>query len=317
MRLNALCLRRVGAVALVVLLASCAVFAQSGVATADLSGSVTDPQGAVVPGATVTLRNVKTNIERTVTTNSEGRYTFSAVQPADYDLTITAANFKKQQSTGINLTVGQSAELDLQLEVALGGSDMEVTIVAGADLIETQRTSVASTVNRTAIENLPINGRNFLNFTLTSSTVVRDNSPSIGPAPTAGLNAGGQRARSNNVSVDGADNNDNSINGVRGTVSQEAVQEFQLITNSYAPEFGRASGAVVNIITKSGTNDYHGNIFGFLRHRSFQARNAFSISDSPAYTRAQYGATLGGPIQKDKTFFFFAFEQTRRQETAF
>lgn len=317
MRLTALYLRRVLAATWIVLLTSTLAFGQSGVASADLSGVVTDPQGAVVPSASVTLRNVNTNIERTVTTNSEGRYTFSAVPPADYELSVTAQGFKKLQTSGLTLTVGQSAELDLSLEVALSGGDNEVTIVAGAELIETTRTSVATTIDRNRIENLPINGRNFLNFTLTSSTIVRDNSPSIGPAPTAGLNAGGQRARSNNVSIDGADNNDNSVNGVRGTVSQEAVQEFQLITNSYAPEFGRASGAVVNIITKSGSNDFHGNVFGFLRHRSFQARNAFSISDDPSFTRGQYGGTLGGPIVKDKTFFFAAFEQTRRQETAF
>lgn len=318
MRLTAFCLlRRSFAAAGLLLLASCLAFAQSGVASADLTGVVTDPQGGVVPGATVTLRNVDTNIERTVTTNAEGRYILSGVPPANYELTIVAQGFKKLQSTGLQLTVGQAAELDLSLEVAIGGSDTEVTIVAGTELIETTRTSVATTIDRNEIENLPINGRSFLNFTLTSSTIVRDNSPSIGPAPTAGLNAGGQRARSNNVSIDGADNNDNSVNGVRGAVSQEAVQEFQLITNSYAPEFGRASGAVVNIITKSGSNDFHGNVFGFLRHRSFQARNAFAITDDPAYTRAQYGATFGGPIKKDRTFFFMAFEQSRRQETAF
>lgn len=318
MRLTPLSPRRPAAALMILLLVSCTTaFGQSGVATADLSGTVTDPQGAVVTGATVTLRNSGTGVERMVKTDGDGRYVFSSVPPADYELTIAADGFKRLQTSGISLTVGQSAELDLGLEVTLGGGDTEVTIVAGAELVETTRTSVATTINRTAIENLPINGRNFLNFTLTSSTIVRDNSPSIGPAPTAGLNAGGQRARSNNVSVDGADNNDNSINGVRGTVSQEAVQEFQLITNSYAPEFGRASGAVVNIITKSGTNDFHGNVFGFLRHKSFQARNAFAISDDPAFTRAQYGATFGGPIKKGQTFFFAAFEQTRRQETAF
>ena len=317
MRLTLPSLRRLAAAQVILLLLSSVAFAQSGVATADLSGTVTDPQGAVVPNATVTLRNAATGVERTVRTDTDGRYVFSSVAPADYELTVSADGFKRLQTSGINLTVGQSAELDLGLEVALGGGGEEVTIVAGAELVETTRTSVASTVNRTAIENLPINGRNFLNFTLTSSTIVRDNSPSIGPAPTAGLNAGGQRARSNNVSIDGADNNDNSVNGVRGTVSQEAVQEFQLITNSYAPEFGRASGAVVNIITKSGSNDFHGNVFGFLRHRSFQARNAFAISDDPAYTRGQYGATFGGPIKENRTFFFAAFEQSRRQETAF
>ncbi|PYS78199.1 MAG: hypothetical protein DMF66_07210, partial [Acidobacteria bacterium] len=139
----------------------------------------------------------------------------------------------------------------------------------------------------------------------------------------SGLNFGGQRGRSNLVQVDGADNTDNSVNASRSTVSQEAVQEFQVVTNSYAPEFGRTSGGVVNVVTKSGTNQVRGNVFGFLRHKSFQAPNAFApVIDNtpgkkPPFTRAQYGATLGGPFDRDRTFFFFAFEQRRRQETGF
>jgi hypothetical protein len=315
MLLTARFLRRAGAVLALVVFVSNVAFGQAGSSTADLSGQATDPQGAVVPNVAVTLRNVETNIERTATTDDDGTYQFSGIPPGRYELTANVQGFARIVSSDITLTVGQQAELDLPLQPA--GAGEQVTVTAGAELVETQRTSVASTVNETAIDNLPINGRSFLNFSLTNSTLVRDNAPTIGPAPTAGLNAGGQRARSNNITIDGADNNDNSVNAVRGTVSQEAVQEFQVVTNSYAPEFGRASGAVVNIVTKSGTNDFHGNLFGFLRHRSFQARNTFSLSEDPAYTRAQFGGTLGGPIRKDRTFFFAAFEQTRRQETAF
>src|SRR5208337_3966283 len=126
------------------------------------------------------------------------------------------------------------------------------------------------------IDNLPINGRNYISFALTNSQVSRDTAPSIGAAPTSGLNIGGQRARSNLVNVDGMDAIDNSTNGVRSTVSQEAVQEFQLITNGYAAEYGRASGGVVNIITRSGTNDFHGSAYGYLRNRDFQAINPFN-----------------------------------------
>ncbi|HET7113865.1 MAG TPA: TonB-dependent receptor, partial [Pyrinomonadaceae bacterium] len=126
-----------------------------------------------------------------------------------------------------------------------------------------------------------------------------------------------QRGRSNLVQVDGADNTDNSVNASRSTVSQEAVQEFQVVTNSFAPEFGRSAGGVVNVVTKSGTNELHGNLFGFLRHRSFQARNAFAPIEDPPFTRAQYGFTLGGPFDKGRTFFFFAFEQRRRNESGF
>src|SRR6185295_15957158 len=148
-------------------------------------------------------------------------------------------------------------------------------------------------------------------------TVGRDNGRPIGPAPTTGLNFGGQRGRSNLVQVDGADNTDNSVNASRSTVSQEAVQEFQVVTNSFAPEFGRSSGGIVNVVTKSGTNDFHGNIFGFLRDKSFQARNPFAPIEKPDFRRTQYGVTLGGPLDRDRTFFFFAFEQRRRDESGF
>src|SRR6185437_15138551 len=172
------------------------------------------------------------------------------------------------------------------------------------------------------IENLPINGRNYINFALTDSQVERDIAPSIGAAPTSGLNFSGQRARANLVNVDGADAVDNSVNGIRSTVSQEGVQEFQIVNNSYAPEYGRASGGVVNIITKSGSNQFHGDVFGYLRNRNLQATNPFSVDatgkvSNPAYTRVQAGTAFGGPIVKDKTFYFFSFETTRRHETGF
>jgi len=136
-------------------------------------------------------------------------------------------------------------------------------------------------------------------------------------APSTGLNFGGQRGRSNLVQVDGADNTDNSVNASRSTVSQEAVQEFQVVSNSFAPEFGRSSGGVVNVVTKAGTNDLHGNVFGFLRHKSFQARNAFAPITDPPFTRAQYGGTIGGAFKKDRTFFFGSFEQRQRHESGF
>ena len=145
----------------------------------------------------------------------------------------------------------------------------------------------------------------------------RDSAPNTGAAPTSGLNMSGQRARSNLVNVDGADATDNATNGVRSTVSQEAVQEFQIITNSYASEYGRASGGVVNIITRSGSNDFHGDVFGYLRNRNFQAVNPFSTTPNPAYTRVQGGLAFGGPIKKDKTYYYFSYETTRRHETGF
>src|SRR6267143_2523503 len=207
------------------------------------------------------------------------------------------------------------AEIPISLSVA--GTEEVINVSSAAELVETQRTSSTDTIDQRRIDNLPINGRNYINFALTDSRLARDTAPSIGAAPTSGLNMSGQRARANLVNVDGADAVDNSTNGIRSTVSQEGVQEFQIITNGYAAEYGRASGGVVNIITRSGANDLHGSLFGYLRNRNFQAVNPFSTVSNPAYTRVQAGAALGGPIKKDKSFFYFSYEGTWRQESGF
>lgn len=292
------------------------VLAQAQSDAADLRGFVRDPQGAVVTNATVTVRNPANNSTRTTTTNDEGFYQIVNLTPGDYDVTVEAPNFKKVSLPAVKLNLGQRADLDVALEA---GQISEVVTITGAstELVETSKTAVATIVDQQRINNLPINERNYLSFALTTSTVGRDNGRPIGPAPTTGLNFGGQRGRSNLVQVDGADNTDNSVNAARSTVSQEAVQEFQVVTNSFAPEFGRSAGGVVNVVTKSGTNDFRGNVFGFLRDKSFQARNPFAPIASPAFRRTQYGVTLGGPLDKDRTFFFFAFEQRRRDESGF
>src|SRR6267143_2518113 len=207
------------------------------------------------------------------------------------------------------------AELPITLSVA--GTEEVINVSSAAELVETQRTSSTNTIEQRRIDNLPINGRNYINFALTDSRLARDTAPSIGAAPTSGLNMSGQRARANLVNVDGADAVDNSTNGIRSTVSQEGVQEFQIITNGYAAEYGRASGGVVNIITRSGANDLHGSLFGYLRNRNFQAVNPFSTVPDPAYTRVQAGAAVVGPIKKDKTYYYFSYEGTWRQETGF
>jgi hypothetical protein len=300
---------------LLVLLLSSIAFGQGGVATGDLHVTVKDPKGNLVANATVTVSDVAKGLERSATGDGQGGYTVRLLPPGTYTVTVAAGGFGKVEAKDVSITVGGLVEFPVALTVATGREVVEVS--SQSDLVETSRTSTTDTIGQRRIDNLPINGRNYINFTLTDSQVERDNAPVTGAAPTSGLNMSGQRARSNLVNVDGADATDNGVNGVRSTVSQEAVQEFQIITNNYAPEYGRASGGVVNIITRSGSNDFHGDVYGYLRNRNFQAVNPFSTVPNPAYTRVQAGAAFGGPIKKDKTYFYFAYEITRRHETGF
>jgi hypothetical protein len=302
-------------ISLLVLLLSTLCFGQGGSATGDLHVTVKEAHGGLIANATVTVRDTAKGLVRTATGDGQGGYSAQLLPPGTYSVTIDAAGFTGILSTGVVITVGGLVELPVTLSIATGKEVVEVS--SQAELVETSRSSTTDTIGQRRIDNLPINGRNYINFTLTDSQVVRDNAPNTGAAPTSGLNMSGQRARSNLVNVDGADATDNSTNGVRSTVSQEAVQEFQIITNSYAAEYGRAAGGVVNIITRSGSNDFHGDVYGYLRDRNFQAVNPFSTIPNPAYTRVQAGVAFGGAIKKDKTFYYFAYEITRRHETGF
>jgi hypothetical protein len=289
-------------------------FAQ-GVATGDLHVDVKDPRGAAVNNATVTARDQARAFERSTSANVDGEYRLLALPPGTYTVRVEAPGFAKADARDLIVNIGQMRELPVTLSVA--GAQETITVSSEAELVETQRSSSTDTINEQRIDSLPINGRNYINFAMTDSRLARDTAPSIGAAPTSGLNMSGQRARSNLVNVDGADAVDNSVNGIRSTVSQEAVQEFQIQTNGYSAEYGRAAGGVVDIVTKSGSNEFHGSAYGYLRNRKFQAVNAFSTVSDPAYTRTQAGVTLGGPIKKDKTYYFFSWEGTWRQETGF
>ena len=308
----------------VTLFAASSVFAQ--VNTATLSGVVTDPQGLAVRGAKITVSSSATGAERTASSDDNGHYSIVGLVPGQYKLHVEGgSNFAPYENQAVTVTVG--AETILNIPLTLGRQTQIISVTTESAPIETTRSESAQTVDERQIDNLPINGRNYINFTLINSQTVRDNSPSIGPAPTSGLGISGARARGNMVSVDGADAIDNSINAVRSTVSQEAVQEFQMILSNYNPEYGRASGGVVNIVTKSGSNDFHGDVYGYLRNKAFQSRNPFSFDVDPntgnldpikqAYTRVQTGFTAGGALKKDKTFYFLSYEYTQREESGF
>lgn len=313
-------------VLLVLLVLGGSAIGSAQVNTATLSGTVSDPQNLGVKGAKVTLTNAATGATRTAVTDDSGRYNLVGIPPGEYKLTVDGGvNLALYENASIVLTVGESASFDPRL--GLKGMQQTVMVSTETAPIETTKTEVSDTVEQRRIDNLPINGRNYINFTLTNSQTTRDMAPTIGPAPNSGLSIGGARARGNMVSVDGADAVDNSVNGIRSTISQEGVQEFQLILSNYNAEYGRATGGVVNIVTKSGSNEFHGDAFGYFRNKAFQARNAFSGQIDPttgaldpvkqAYTRTQSGLTFGGPLKKDKTFYFFSYEYTQREETGF
>jgi len=265
--------RKLVSVACLIVMLAALGFAQ-GASTGDLHITIRDPKGSLVTNATVTARDEAKGLERATSENTDGQYHILLLPPAQYTVTAEAPGFARATVPNVVITVGQMAELPIVLSVA--GSQEVINVSSAAELVETQRTSSTDTIDQRRIDNLPINGRNYINFALTDSRLARDTAPSIGAAPTSGLNMSGQRARANLVNVDGADAVDNSTNGIRSTISQEGVQEFQIITNGYAAEYGRASGGVVNIITRSGSNDLHGSLFGYLRNRNFQAVNPFS-----------------------------------------
>ena len=298
-----------------------AAFAQASSSTAELRGQVTDPNGAVVPNAKLTLTDVVKGASRAATSDGEGNYVFLGLLPGSYDLKVEAQGFAAS-ATRLELTVGQQANIPIKL--GAGKVEIRVYVEAGAEVVETARTEQASTVDTKQITNLPINRRNFLDYALLTPGVadadnIADSSDfRVAQTPQSGLSFGGNNGRGNMVQIDGAETL-NGSGGVLATLSQEAVQEFQVLRNSYSAELGGASGGVVNIVSKSGRNNLIGSAFGLFRDKAFDARNAFDFNpngQSP-FNRQQYGGSFGGPLRQDKTFFFTAVERLSQTRTAF
>jgi outer membrane receptor protein involved in Fe transport len=290
-------------------------FAQSEVGGAALNGAITDPSGAAVPNAKVSIVNAGTGVTRNTTSNETGLYTFSRVPVGAYELTTESSGFKTEKRKEVNLSVGAVVTLDIT--VAVGGAQEIVSVTAEVPIIETTRSQTSTTVTSRQVGDLPINGRNFLDFTVLTPGVVRD--------PTRGgdLSFGGQRGTANSLLVDGSDSNNvffGQTTGRSGTgrnpysFSQDAVQEFQVNTNGYQAEIGRAGGGVINVITKSGTNDIHGAAFWFFRDKAMNANsweNNRRGAPKRAYHFNQFGGNVGGPVIKNKLFFFFDYDGQR------
>ncbi len=295
--------------------------------TAVLSGTVRDASEAVVPGAKVTATNTATGAAQDITTDERGEYRFPLLPPGIYDVRVEKQGFTTQLQRGVAVTVGQAAMLDTKLQV--GATLQVVEVNADVALLETERTQQANTIEQQSVRNLPINRRDYLTFVLLapgvadSKALADSNSFRVKQTPDSGLSFYGSNGRGNNISVDGGETND-AGGGVRPTVSQEAVQEFQINRTNYSCEHGAARGGVVNIVTKGGSNTLRGSAFGFFRHESMDAGDPFAIAlvnnrlqrVKPDANRQQFGGTLGGPIRQDKLFFFLSYEQLRRRESA-
>lgn len=308
---------KVGLLVLVATIAPSA-FAQQTVTSATLAGHVEDTRGAVVSGATLTVVNERTNQNQTATTDGEGRYKFPYLAVGEYELKVQASGFSLW-TRRLTITVGQTLELPITLEVT--GLSANVNITSDIPLIESVRTQVTETVRPAEINGLPLNGRNFLDLALLIPAVSPTNTGSnqrfaeTSAVPGQGISIAGQRNLYNSFIVDGVSANDDAADLTGSYFSQEVIDQFQVITSGGIAEFGRASGGIVNIVTKSGTKNFHGDIYGFVRNQRFDARNPLAPGKD-SLTQAQYGATLGGPLRRERTFFFTNLEQTRRNDSA-
>jgi outer membrane receptor protein involved in Fe transport len=298
-------------VSLLYLLSTLAAFAQS--STGSIFGSIKDASGATLPGATVTVTNPATGTSRTAVTDAAGDYHVALLLPAKYTVDAQLEGFQPVRRENVTVNIGTNVVLNLTMKLGVAET---MTVTAAAPLIETERTQVSSVVNETSIQNLPVNGRNFIDFVLTTPGVVKD-------VRLGDISFAGQRGTLNSLVVDGA-NNDNTFFGqalgrtgsgrAPYQFSQDAVKEFQVNSNAYTAEYGRAGGAVINVVTKSGTNDLSGSLFYFLRDKDFNANDYINEINNRAkspYHFDQYGVSAGGPIVHDRHFFFLNYDAQR------
>jgi hypothetical protein len=279
-------------------------------ATGTISGTVTDPSGASVPGVSVVAKNVDTGLERSAATNTAGIFEFPDMPIGKYQLEISKQGFQKQKTEALPLLTGQV--LDMKLTLTIGDVTSAVSVTAEAPLVESASSSVETSVTQGQMEDLPLNGRNALQLTtLTPGTVITDVGTESGQQDNRGLAVNGLRATQNNFQLDGAIYNNRFFDSVPTMPDPDALEEFTVQSSDYSAEYGGA-GALVQLSTRSGTNELHGTAFEFLRNTHLDARNFFSLT-RPPYKLNQFGGTVGGPIKKNKTFFFFSAQDTQRR----
>src|SRR5215472_3833124 len=320
-------------VVLACLLLAGMAFGQGLGTSGDIKGTVTDPSGAVVSGAVVTATNVDKGIKHTVNTDANGQFFLTGLPPAVYSVSVTKSGFQPEIAKNVVVNIGQSLLLNFPMKVSTVSEQVEVT--TEPPVVETNRGGQSNVMTQQTIQDLPINRRDYLTFTLLapavsdSTRLASDQDFRVKQTPQSGLSFYGSSGRGNSVTVDGGEANDDA-GGVRLNMSQDAVQEFQINRSNYGADLGGASGATINIVTKSGGNDPHGTLFGYFRNDALDAANPFAITQALApgqsfntlatptdvtgthtkdsLTREQFGGSIGFPIKKDKTFLYSAFE---------
>ncbi|HEX7181335.1 MAG TPA: TonB-dependent receptor [Thermoanaerobaculia bacterium] len=293
------------------------MFAQSRAAGGEIEGTVTAPDGAGLPGVLVTIRNQETGVVRETSTDEYGRYRAPLLPVGTYEVTADLEGFPTIRRTNLTLAIGSTLTVDIAFAATTAE---EILVTAQAPVIETQRSHQASTVGPQAVATLPVNGRNFIDFVLTTPGVTRD-------VRQGDISFAGQRGTLNSLVVDGADNNNTFFGQALGRTgsgrapyqfSQDAVQEFQVNRNAYSAEYGRAGGAVINVVTKSGTNEVHGSLFEFYRDKSLNENSFVNKTANPPRPKSpyhfdQFGGSVGGPIQRDRIFYFLSYDAQRNE----
>src|SRR5215510_6881711 len=290
------------------LLCACALgasaFAQSESGSAAIEGAITDARGAVVPGATVTARNLETGLQRAATTDARGGFNVLALPVGRYEVKAQANGFAEARRGEVQLTVGETATVNLKLAAA--GVSEQVTISASADGINAEESATGTTITPRSVQDLPIRGRNFTDFIQLTPGVVQE-------SDRKGLVIAGQRSINSNIAIDGVDFNDALQGNQRGGndavffFPQTAIREFQVVRSGATAEVGRTGAGFVNAVTKSGTNDLHGEVFYMNRNRRLTSRDAFD--NKGGNQQNQFGGSIGGPLKRDRAFFFVGAEQ--------
>src|SRR6202045_1790490 len=302
--------------ALSILCSLCAIPSGAQTVTATLQGQVLDSSGGGIPKAKVSAANEATGFSRSIVSSDGGEYEFPAIPVGHYKVSAQIAGFKTEEKE-LTLQVGQVATLNFTLSV--GNINEKVTIQATTEVTEPTRTQISDVITQSQIESLPVNGREFIDFALLAPGVQIGNTTSgstdVIVEPVTKISFAGQNIHFNFIAVDGADDISTASGIQRGTPPQESVQEFRVINTDYSTEFGRATAGIVNIITRSGTNDWHGTLYEYFRNNKLDAVNLLAAPHFHELNQNQYGAAIGGPIQKDKTFVYVNYEGQPRDES--